>query len=561
MGGKNINLALRGVEPGKGKVGRPKALKYNILDFFPDCVLPTCPEFGKVHQHILPVQQQILDSQAKYLYMQGGVGGGKTTAFAVKAVWLSLTIANNRGVASRHNYGQLYDSTWREIKGVLQRLVDKEIIQEPIYSRKQFGDFTHIQLQETGSELQAIHSKNLHQALGANHGWFFVDDAMECTEEFFVGNLEGTTAGLLSRLRLPHVLYEKSLYDKDTRPHGGLHGMIASNPPPYGHWLHKLFGDKPGSYKIGHDSVDWLRGTTADNPFLGDGYASGIMGVQRKMGRSENVVRRVVYGESIPAYKGIPVYPQFERRKHVAPLKFNAALPLVTAWDFGHDHPAIVYSQLFRCGAGNHHYFTLSELAECFNVTVYVLKRAHDEHMKAFYSDAKLVRNCGDRAGFRPSSSNKDGRSDMKVLMYEFQMPFKFRYMNLEPSLQHMRMRLEPETKCPCGLQMILIHPRCQVLLGALEGGYYYPKPRDGGSKPTSKPSEDRYFADVAAAWRYGDECYGKYGADGVATPSNALPKVVPWWKMPMRQTRGHETSPYAFLDETDQEMAQKILA
>src|SRR5215471_5222362 len=138
----------------------------DIIDMFPDCCLPDCPEKGnQPHQHILPNQQPILDSTAKYLYMQGGVGGGKTTAFAVKAVWLSLTIPRNRGVVSRYHFAQLYDSTWREVKGVLQRLVDKDIIPEPEYSKKQFGDYTQITL-HNGSEIQAIHSKNMHQALG-----------------------------------------------------------------------------------------------------------------------------------------------------------------------------------------------------------------------------------------------------------------------------------------------------------------------------------------------------------------------------------------------------------
>jgi hypothetical protein len=524
--------------------------RYNILDFFPDCVLPDCPDAHKRHQHILPQQQRILDSTAKYLYMQGGVGGGKTTAFAVKAVWLSLTIRENRGIVSRLNYGQLYDSTWREIKSTIQRLVDKELIEEPEFSKRMFGDYTQIIFRETRSEILAVHSKNFQQALGSNHGWFFVDDAMECPEDFFVGNYEGTTAGLLSRLRLPHVHFDKRTYDKDERVHGALHGMIASNPPPYGHWLHRLFGDKPGRHRLGADQVDWLQGATSDNPFLGADYGSGILSVQRRMGRSENVVKRVLHGESIPAYAGIPVYPQFDRHRHLAPLKFNAQLPLITAWDFGHDHPAIVYSQLFRCAAGNHHYFTLSEVAEVFDATVHVLKEAHDKHMQKFYPDAKIIRNCGDKAGFRNNSANKDGRSDMKILMYEYKMQFKWRYMHLTPSLQHMRMRLVPSRKCPCGLELILISPRCPVLLGALEGGYHFSRPRNGGPHP-EKPVEDRYFADVACAWRYGDENYGKYGVDMADRQVERKTER----RLPLHR------NPFAFLDEPAEEMARKLLA
>src|SRR5215510_14300970 len=73
---------------------------YTIHDFFPDCMLPDCPDAdvdsAVKHQHILPKQQDILSSTEKYLYMQGGVGGGKSVGFAVKCVWLFLTIAVNR---------------------------------------------------------------------------------------------------------------------------------------------------------------------------------------------------------------------------------------------------------------------------------------------------------------------------------------------------------------------------------------------------------------------------------------------------------------------------------
>ena len=77
---------------------------YNLLDFFPDCVIPDCPQKEETHQHIFDKQQAILDSTAKYLYCQGGVGSAKSVAFAVKSVWLSLTIPENVGVVSRKDY-------------------------------------------------------------------------------------------------------------------------------------------------------------------------------------------------------------------------------------------------------------------------------------------------------------------------------------------------------------------------------------------------------------------------------------------------------------------------
>ncbi len=478
------------------------------INYFPQCLLPNCGEKGTPHSHILPHQQTILDCTTKYLYCQGGVGSAKSLAFAIKCVYLSLTIPKNRGVVSRLHYDDLFDSSWREINECIDRLIEKELLSSVKRTKKVQGEYTQITL-PNGSELKAVQAKNWQRALGANHGWFWIDDAMEVEREFFVGT--NTSAGLLSRLRLPHIHFNPLAYAEHTRQHGALHGMVSSNPPPYGSWLHELFGDKPGIHKLGDDEVTWMEVSTDANPFVGSDYAKGLVAVQRKMGGTQQTINRVIHGKSIPAYTGIPVFPQFDHRIHVAPLKFRSDLPLIRAWDFGHTHPAVIFANLYKCKYNVNHYFTLSEVADAYNVTIY---RFYDKyvlpHTNALYRNAVMIRDCGDRAGYRTSSSNKDGRSDMKILIDEYHLPFSWRQMHLTPSLQFMRGLLQPKEPCRCNLPLVLISEKCKVLIGALEGGYHFPKPRNG---PVSdKPTEDRTFADVACAWRYGAENYVKWG-------------------------------------------------
>jgi len=484
--------------------------KYNILDFFPDCMLPDCPQAGDTHQHILPKQQEILDADTKYTYIQGGVGSGKTTAIGVICVWNALVVPCNSGVISRYNYDDLFDSAWKVVTECVIRLAEKNIIANPSFSKKISGVYTQIDFPWCESDLKAIQGKNWRRGLGANKGLFWVDDAYECLVDFFVGT--DVSAGLMSRLRLPAVLYHKATYSKETCPHGSLRGYVSTNPPPIDSFLHTLFGKVEGVSTLGDEStVTWLKGDTGDNVFLGTGYAKGLMAIQRKMGRSDNVIRRVIHGDSIPAYGGIPVFPQFDHARHVAPLKFRADLPLVRSFDFGFRHPAVVYANLYKCTYNTNHYFALSETADCFSATVQELYDNYVvPHTNQLYKEAKCVVNCGDRSGYRDSSSNKDKRGDMKILMHEYKLAFKWRYINLVPSLQYMRGLLKPKEPCKCGLELVLISNKCEALIGALEGGYKYPKPRVGphGEKPT----EDGYFADVACAWRYGAENYVKWG-------------------------------------------------
>lgn len=514
-------------------------ITYDLVDFFPDCVLPDCPDFivQKKHQHILPHQQTILNSTADYLYCQGGVGSAKSVAFAVKCVWLSLTIPENVGVVSRRDYKLMYKSSWLDVKKVIKRLVDKGIIPEPHFSDKRQGDYTTIQF-HNDSIMFAMQGKNWSEGLGASYGWFWVDDAMESYEEMFIG--DETNAGLLSRLRLPHVHYFQEQKDDGSNVTiNKLHGMVSSNPPPVGHWLHRLFGSKPGMHKIGDTAVEWLLVGTHENPFVGADYAKGLMAIQQRMGRSSNVARRVIFGESIPAYGGIKVFPEFNHAVHVAPLTFNKATPLVRSWDFGYHHPAVVFSNLVQCELGYRHFFSLSEVADCFALNVWDLYKSVKEHTQRLYKDSHLILDAGDRAGWRRSDANKDRRGPIRILHEDFKsdaLKFRFRWLDLQNSLEYMRGLLKKT--CKCGQSIIQISPDCKALIGALEGGYRYPKSRDGKTK--DKPIEDRYFADVACAWRYGAENFVKWGVpydvmDQVPDTTQRLPVYQePWAWMTM---------------------------
>jgi hypothetical protein len=479
---------------------------YTHLDLFPDCILPSCKQ-PRPHSHILPDQLKVMGSKAKYLYAQGGVGSAKSVAFAAKVLDLSLSIPGNKFVVSRLHYDDLFDSSWLKIKVILDKLVSRNNLPPPAYSKKVQGDYTEIRL-HNGSVIKAIQGKNWQRGLGADHGGFWVDDAMESMEEFFVGT--ETSAGLLSRLRLQEAMWNPRSYDEGSRPHGSLTGLVSSNPPPVGHWLHKLFGNQPGQHKLGDDTVEWLMLDSSNNPFAGANYVKGIVAAQMKMGRSADVISRVVGGKSLPAYGGVKVYPEFKHAKHVGRLRYNKVLPIITGWDFGFRHPAIVYSNLYRCRYGTNHLVTLSEVAEVYSANAYTLHKAHLDHYTPRYSDACITLHAGDIAGFRHNPANRDNRGDGRILELEFKMPFRKRYVDLDKSLQYVRGLLEK--KCQCGLYHLLINQECSFLIAALEGGYKYTKNRQG--EVADKPYKGGDFDDIADAWRYTIENYVRFGVD-----------------------------------------------
>lgn len=487
-----------------------------LHEYFPDCVLPDCEislkEPTKIHQHILPHQQHMLDNSTDFLYVQGGVGSAKSVALAVKAVRLSIEIPENRGVVGRRDFAHLYESMWRDIKVVNKRLVTKGYIEKPEYSRKVQGDHTHIQY-SNDSEMRAIQCKNWSEGLGASYGWFLIDDAMETSEVLFSG--DDTNAGLISRLRLPHIRYHRLSNGKIVNK---LHGMIISQPPPVNHWLHKIFGRKEGIYEGDIGTYEHMVVGTHQNPFVDPStYATRLIGVQKRMGNNQRVAKRIIFGESVPAYGGVPVIPRFDHRYHVGEFEFDKDLPLVRGWDFGYRHPAVVYFQIKRCNFFRNHVIVLSEVADMFNC--YILD-FYDEKVKPHddqnYKEATLRMDGGDIAGLKSSDTNKDKRGPIKILRAPKHQGgrgiyIKSRRLSLQPSLDYMRglFSLNDEDMCGCGEPDIVIHRECEGLIGACEGGYKLPKNKTTGLVG-EKPFEDGFFADIFCALRYGAENFVK---------------------------------------------------
>lgn len=489
-------------------------LVINPEDLMPDCMLPDCvrsPLEGR-HAHVLPHQLIALESTAKYFYVQGGVGSAKSAGLAARCVRLSLEVDENEGVVGRKDYGDLFRSSWKDVKACIKKLVrlryfdawgiDLLNYEKKLFSSKKQGDYTVIKF-PNGSSIYAMQTKAWEEALGASYGFFWIDDAMESSEELFVGH--ETSAGIISRLRLPMANFYR---DAEGTVTSKLVGLVSSNPPPSNHWLHKLFGAEPGLFKIGTNTVHHQRVETFLNPFVGDDYAVGLISIQSKMGRSADTARRVIYGESRPSYGGIPVYSQFKNAVHVCDTAYDRTLPLIRSWDFGLHHPAVIINQLWRCVQGRNHFLTLSEVVHLFEIDVYDLWAEVKQHCKECYPDHRQVFDAGDKSGYRNLPNRKDKRSDIKILQAEFGLTFKYKFFDLDTSIKYCRRMLsEP---CKCGLPIIQVHRDAVALIEALEGGYKYSKNKQG--IVSDKPIKDKFYDDIADAWRYGVENYLKTG-------------------------------------------------
>lgn len=92
-----------------------------VTDLFPPCSDTSCKNTTRGHKHVLPLQQEFLDSKEKFVALVGGYGSGKTLPLCVMGHLLSITVPGNRGIVLRRSLPKLHESTERIYLEVLKR--------------------------------------------------------------------------------------------------------------------------------------------------------------------------------------------------------------------------------------------------------------------------------------------------------------------------------------------------------------------------------------------------------------------------------------------------------
>ena len=123
------------------------------------------------------------------------------------------------------------------------------------------------------------------------------------------------------------------------------HQLIWSpNPPSEGHWLATEFPEDNS-----RPDHRYIRFTLRDNVrAIG---ASTVEAIEAAYPEGTAQRRRLVEGRRGLAAHGDPVYRgYFSRSHHVQAVEMDPQVPLLEAWDFGHSHPCVVWSQVLPWG-------------------------------------------------------------------------------------------------------------------------------------------------------------------------------------------------------------------
>lgn len=427
---------------------------------------------------ILPHQQELIDADEQYVYLQGGYGSGKSLAAAVCVVELAMQVPGNVIPVCRRSYQKLHDSTGRILLEVLERAG----IPGVKYAEN-FKGFPHRIVLPNASEIWMRETKDLGRWLGPEIGDAWVDEAQEEPEKTFTG--------LVSRLRLPQAQDYHRI-------------ILTSNPPPTTHWLATTFGLQPGvTEKIGESGritrYRLIRASTRQNPHLGPDYVDNLIATH-----GAAAARRIVDGDYGFEPVGTPVYANaFDHGKHVGEPKPKWALPLVRAWDFGYRHPAVTWHQSYTCPAGTLHWLILGETEWREIEAEPLADKVLDQTRTLFPQTAPpLVVDVGDHAGAQVS--DKGPGPIIRLRRAPYNLRFKYRkIVNIDPGLDLIRKLLRAKA-CRCGFNVVIIHRRCRNVIETFAGGYHYPeRGLEPGSNRNAKPWKDLWYDDYGDSLRY----------------------------------------------------------
>lgn len=183
------------------------------------------------------------------------------------------------------------------------------------------------------------------------------------------------------------------------------------------------------------------------------------------------------------SYEGDPVY-EFNGYASIREVRYNPEIPLWRGWDFGYRRPAVVFTQLYPDD-------TFVQLGELFPTgqpgvngisTPDFAQVVIRETERLFPEAQDPNKSAGVNDYCDPAGNQTKETSDYSSIEYLQMVGIEPEWANVGRKNRVEYLRNYIEDKHEDEAPKFLIHPRCQLTIKALEGGYHYPEDSKGGS-------------------------------------------------------------------------------
>lgn len=431
---------------------------------------------------------------AKYRYVQGGFGSGKTKWMVWEVIDNCMRFQKGRWLIARDTVQDLEDSTKHdffeecppELILSYRKKLNQVIMQngsEIIFrSFRGYNPSSH-----TGGQKAGIKALNL--------SGFAIDEASETVEDHF--------KMLKGRLRLHTV------------PNGHHRGIMVSNPPEKTHWLYKTFS---GHSDITDLDVYMMIIPTYSNPYLPADYIPNL-----EKDYDPSWIARYLKGEFGFVLRGDPVYTNFKENLngmpwHVGETTFVRGRPVYRDWDFGWHHPAVVWSQNDLEGRWRIHKELMGEKVYIQDFAPKVI-----EISNKLFVGAEFIDYC-DPAGKQRSDKNK--RSTVQILEDDFRIRPTSRFSWVHDGILIIQGKLNQMTAGEPNLR--INKDGCPIIYNGFLGGYARGLATDGKQMTSWEPIKDGYYEHPMDALRMG--AINRFGANSQHSVGNRLIIGNPTW-------------------------------
>lgn len=378
----------------------------------------------------------------QYINYEGAVRTGKTTAPAAKTCdysfqdWPGIHMCLSRWKDT---------DLWAQVVPAWRDMARRYGIELRWHPDEQYDEIV-----ATGSRvyLRSLHTNELDSRYSKLAGLTLAVLWVDQPEEVPKDVIEAYVPARLSQPGYPHELW------------------LTPNPvDETDHWIAEWFPTDPAKRK---PNYHYIPTALYDNVAgVGQQY---IRDMEERYPPGHALRRRFIEGRRGLSVIGTPVYASvFSRSLHIDPsVTFTPNLPLLEAWDFGHHHPAVLWSQ-FAHGA----WHVLGEVQghDLFidDFAPWVLQQRTE-----LFPKVQEVWSCCDPAG---AANNSHGlRTSALDVLHQFKVYPRFidganSPTQRDAAIQKLSGAL---AKLYQGKPAVRIHPRCRMYIDGLEAGYVW---------------------------------------------------------------------------------------
>ena len=242
------------------------------------------------------------------LYLQGGVGSGKTRAILAAALELLFEIPNLRALWGRQDFNDLRVSAMETFFEVLPaQLIVEQSIQEHRYK-----------IGQPDGKTSQIFFKDLKDLSGLG------------SQEFGLVLITEVHELSMNALRVIKMRCRQANVPTMI--------LMEGNSPNEGHWLDNITNPKHEDYDKDIQMINVSTYENWDN--LSSVYKNSLEGMPASWKKKFMLGKFGFMPDGKPFYKG------FDETIHTGDFQWNEYREVLVGWDFGYHHPAVVATQI-----------------------------------------------------------------------------------------------------------------------------------------------------------------------------------------------------------------------